>query len=152
MKKFLFLLLLFTTPVYAGQVVCADANGKITNYTDSGVPTTGCNYYSVGQNGVDQAKYDAIRVLFRTVQWKYIILRLGNPEEMTTAEKATADQAEVLATNTAETNRINGMDVTAKEVARAISALVQESSNYATLKANLTETKIKAKIRELSGL
>lgn len=70
------------------------------------------------------------------------------------ATKDQKDQAQQIVDNfdwsekANDVSRIDSMDITAKELAGAVTGIVQDSSGFLELKDNLTEAKIKEKIKQ----
>ena len=86
-------LLLMPSIASAGISVCFDVDNSVKDFSLRGNPMPSCAYYSIGLNGVTQAKYDTVRNLLQTVERRYL-KKLGNdPVEMSPAEKVAVDDA-----------------------------------------------------------
>lgn len=105
MIRFLIPFLLFSSTAFAGISVCTDVNSAVTSYNLRGGSVTGCNYYELGKNNVDQTEYNRITTLFRSIPRQHIKVSNGSPVEMTTAEETAVDDAMAAAlTSTIRTN------------------------------------------------
>ena len=152
MKLFILVISFFlnSVSVFAGQLVCSDVNGNITEYSPSDNSRSGCLFFDIGPS-LTQAKYDSIRTLFQTVEQKYIKVDASVPREMTLAEKTAKDSTLQTASNTSEIARIDNFDITGGELGRALASLINESTAL-TLASNTTLAKIKDKIKSQKGL
>ena len=92
MIKRIVFFMLFCTSVYAGQSVCPDGAGGVSNYFDRGPAIPGCTFYDPPHN-TTQIEFDRIFTLFRTVPRQHIKIVAGSPEEMTPAEKTVVNDA-----------------------------------------------------------
>ena len=89
----LFSILTLSSPLYAGQSVCPDGSGGVSGYSSRGNANPGCLYFEIGFNGIDEAEYNHVKTLFKTVPQQHIKIVANSPEEMTSQEKTAVNDA-----------------------------------------------------------
>lgn len=87
------LLSLFCLPqAFAGQSVCPNGTGGVSQYSARGNPISGCLYFDSGTN-TTQTEFDRIKDLFKTIPQQHIKIVNSSPEEMTASEKTVVNDA-----------------------------------------------------------
>ena len=110
MIRYLILMILFCSTAFAGQVVCSNANGEITDY-GSGNLVDGCLFYDPPHTHT-QEEYDRVAELFKDIDRRYIKILNNSPVEMSPQEKVTVDDewAAEIQTNLLTSSRAGAKD------------------------------------------
>jgi len=145
MKRLFIILLLITSPAYAGMPVCFDGSGNITSSSLSSSPKTGCLYFSDS----DITKYNAARTLLTTVQKKHLKVVSNNLVELTVSEKSILAGQELISSNAARAANIDSLKVTASD---AFVAFIKVYNSKVPISERITKSELIGQIKTDKGL